>query len=513
MRRLEGLYVQFSDRLDPEANARIQALCDRLLGDLFEGITDLYPGYVNLFVEFDAAMLERAKVRAWVNKHLEHLEPKPGGRDVIVPVRYDGEDLGWIASQTGFSLDEVIKRHSNRAYRVYAVGFVPGQPHLGTLDPALYLPRRSTPRKRVPANTVAMAVSQTCIYSLPTPGGWHLLGTSLVGVYDPHRQRPFLLEAGDSVRFVPSDGPTPPDARVLETLPVEPFDPVFRVEAPGLLDLVLDDGRFMSARFGMARAGPMDACSARLANAVVGNLSDAPLLELTLKGPVLSVLRDAVIGFAGFGMQCLIDDQAMPVAQSLAVRAGQRLTFKSISSGVRAYLALAGGLEVQTFMGSRSTDLQGLIGRALRAGDVLGRAQSCPVRAGFNLRSFAQPDTTNLVRLRLQAGPQATPEALEALGSGEFTVTGPNRMGVQLEGPKVPGGELISEASPMGGLQITIDGHPIILLNDRGRIGGYTKPAIVDPRDLPLAAQLRPGQQIRFVPPRTANTSHWFIKV
>jgi KipI family sensor histidine kinase inhibitor len=511
MRSLEGLYVQFATQLDPAANARIQALCDRLLNDPLTGITDLYPGYINLYVEFDALILTRGAVRAWLRKHLEHLGPKPDGRSVVIPTRYDGEDLPWIAEQTGRRLEDVIRRHAQQPYRVYTVGFVPGQPMLGVLDPALHLPRRSTPRKKVPANTVAMAVAQTCIYSLPTPGGWHLLGTALEAVYDPHRQHPFLLEAGDIVRFEPSDGPTPPATRVLETLNATPQHPVFRVEAPGLLDLVLDGGRLMGSRFGMALSGPMDARAARMANAVVGNPAHVPFLELTLKGPVLTALRETVVGFAGLGLELLIDGAPQPACVSIAVRTGQQLSFKPISDGVRAYLAVAGGFEVDTFLQSRSTDLLGLIGRALRADDVLGLAEPRRVRAGFAGLALRPPERTPVIRLL--AGPQATPEALEALGSGVFTVISPDRMGVRLEGPKVPGGELISEATPMGAVQITIDGDPIVLLNDRGRIGGYAKPAVVDPRDLPIMAQLRPGQQVRFLPPATTDRGHWFIQV
>ncbi len=509
IRQLEGIYVQFSDRLDPEANARIHALSDRLLANRLTGVTDVYPGYVNLYVEFDAALVARSGVRAWINKHLENLRPKPGGREVIMPVRYDGEDLPWIAEQTGLSVHEVIRRHAQRSYRVYTVGFVPGQPMMGKLDPTLYLPRRSTPRKHIPANTVAMAVHQTLIYTLPTPGGWHLLGTALEAVYDPLRGEPFLLEAGDQVRFRPDHGPTPADTQILEMLPTEPRSPVFRVERSGLLDLVLDGGRFFGARFGMARSGPMDQRSANTANAAVGNPPDAPLLELTLNGPILTVLRDVIVGFAGLSMNCLLDGEIMPSSTSFLARSGQTLSFKPIRHGVRAYLAVAGGFETKVFMGSRSPDVRGCIGRALRAGDVLGLQEPRQVRSGFMAR--ATPLPTRAV-IRLLPGPQATPEALEALGSGVFTVTSADRMGVRLSGPKVPGGELISEATPMGAVQITTDGDPIVLLNDRGRIGGYAKPAVIDPRDLPLVAQLRPGQQISFKLPINTNADHWFIQ-
>jgi KipI family sensor histidine kinase inhibitor len=508
--QLEGLYVQFAKELDPEANSRIHGLCEQLLKNLPTGVTDLYPGYINLYIEFDADLVSRPRIRAWVKNHLEHLATTPQSREIIMPTRYDGEDLAWVAAQTHLSLEDVIKQHSERTYRVYMVGFAPGQPLMGTLHDALYLPRRTTPRKKVPANSVAIAVSQTSIYSLPTPGGWHLLGTALKAAYDPHREHPFLFAPGDSVRFVPSDGLTSPEVEPLELLPTEPQFPVFRVEEPGLLDLVVDEGRFFGARFGLARSGPMDTHSARLANAGVGNKASDPLLELTLKGPVLTVLRDVVIGFAGFGMTCLLDSVPISPATGIAVKSGQRLSFTASPRGARAYLAVAGGLEAHTFMGSRSVDLQGRIGRALKAGDVLGLSKLHNARAGFSAYRAMLPER---MTVRLLAGPQATLEALEALSSGDFTVTSLDRMGVRLEGPSVPGGEVISEATPLGAVQVTPGGNPILLLNDKGGIGGYTKPAVIHPLDLPLLAQLRPGQKLRFTPPATMSMGHWFVQV
>jgi KipI family sensor histidine kinase inhibitor len=508
MTRLEGFYVQFANEINAEANLRLHALCHRLLKNLIPGVTDLYPGYVNLYVEFDAAVVNIASVRTWVKKHLEHLEITTSSREVTLPTRYDGEDLAWVAEQTNLSVEEVIEKHSQRIYHVYMVGFAPGQPLMATLDEALYLPRRSTPRKKVHANAVAIAVSQTTIYSLSTPGGWHLIGTALEPAYNPHREDPFLFAPGDSVRFVPSEGDAPEEIEPLELLPEEPRLPVFKVEEAGLLDLVLDEGRFLGARFGLARSGWVDARSARLANAVVGNKANETLLELTLKGPVLTALRDVVIGFAGFGMKCLLDGEESPVATSLTVRKGQRLSFKIGSSGARAYLSVAGGFEVKPFMSSCSVDIQGRIGRALKAGDVLGVARVSKARPGFSVRTFDLPER---IRVRLLAGPQATPDALEALCSSEFTVTSLDRMGVRLEGESVPSGELISEATPLGAVQITTQGNPIILLHDRGGIGGYAKPAIVHPLDLWLLAQLRSGQKLSFVISKRLETSHWFM--
>jgi KipI family sensor histidine kinase inhibitor len=509
VRRLEGFYVPFSDRLDTAANARLHALNSRLLANRLPGVTDLFPAYTNLYVEFDAAQVGRNTVMAWVRSHLDPHQPTPSAGPLhTVPVRYDGEDLDWAAQTLGISVGELIERHTRPTYHVFAVGFVPGFPFMGPLDPSLYLPRRRTPRKKVPIHSVAMAVSQTAIYVLPTPGGWHLLGTALEQVYNPNRPDPFLLAPGQQVRFAPSQGPTPAEPQPLELLPGEPRHPVFRVARPGLLDLVMDEGRLLGARFGMARSGPMDARSARLANAAVGNPEGAPLLELTLTGPVLECLAPVVVGFAGFGLTMRINGEPLPGGRSVAMARGDRLDFQPHSQGARAYLALAGGIESQSFLGSQSTDLTGKVGRPLRSGDLLGVEQPRSVRAGFAQRL---PQLAQRIRIRLLAGPQATPDALQALASGPFAVSSPDRMGIRLEGPKVPGGELISEATPMGAVQITTEGNPILLLNDRGRIGGYAKPAVVDPRDLPLVAQLRPGQQIEFGVEPIAQTDHWFL--
>ncbi len=507
MKRLEGLYVQFADTIEPDANARLHALCQILLKNLLQGVTDIYPGYVNLYIEFDATVVTRATVRAWVKRHLEHVEMAQNSRDITVPTRYDGEDLNFISEQTGLSVTEVIQKHSRQSYRVYTVGFAPGQPLMGTLDALLYLPRRATPRKRVPANSVAIAVSQTCIYPLPTPGGWHLLGTALENVYNPHRTESFLFQPGDSVRFLPSAGETPQAVETLELLP-EPQFPVFCVEEPGLLDLLVDEGRFFAARFGLARSGALDARSAYVANAAVGNRNNEALLELTLKGPVLTVLRDTVIGFAGFGMTCRMNDDDVPTATGVALRKGQQLSFRSTSKGSRAYLAVAGGFEVQTFRGSVSPDLQGRIGRALGAGDVLGLKTLRGARAGFHSYFAALPERA---LVRLLAGPQATPEALEALTLQPFTVTSLDRMGVRLEGNKVLGREMFSEPTPLGAVQLTNNGDPILLLNDRGGIGGYAKPAVIHPLDLPFIAQLRPGQSIKFCMSKEMNKNDWFM--
>ena len=134
----------------------------------------------------------------------------PPRRVIEVPVCYGGElgpDLEDVARAVALSPAEVIARHSAPAYRVYLLGFTPGFPYLGGMDPRLACPRLSSPRVRVPAGSVAIAGAQTGVYSVESPGGWRLLGRTPLRLFDPDpgARRPFLLAPGDGLRFVPVD--------------------------------------------------------------------------------------------------------------------------------------------------------------------------------------------------------------------------------------------------------------------------------------------------------------------
>lgn len=490
------MYLRFGDGIDPGVNARVQAAARQLLARAPAGVTDVIPSYATLFVEYDRERLTANELRSWIERQQEDAGPAQE-RSVTVPVRYDGEDLPDIAAGAGIEVAEVVRRHAGTTYRVYALGFTPGFPFLGEVDESIRSPRLPVPRPRVEANSVGIADAQTGIYPLPSPGGWRLVGTALEAVYDPHREPPFLLEPGDIVNFVPSDGEAPADAQPLELLPAQPQHPVLRVEEAGLLDLVVDQGRFMAGRFGLARSGPADARSARLANRLVGNRVDAPLLELNVSGPVLSVLRDTVIAFAGWGVGPEVDGEAAEQFTSILVGKGSVLRFPAQRHGVRGYLAVAGGFESDSFLGSSSVDVRGLIGRPLRAGDLLGVAEKNSVRPGFSFRPYSRPGGT--LKLRLEPGPQVNEAALAVLTRAPFRVKHADRMGLQLDGEKVPGGGVLSEANQLGAVQVSAGGRPLLLLNDRGTVGGYQKPAVVHPDDLPRAGQLRAGDWLRFV--------------
>ena len=288
-----------------------------------------------------------------------------------------------------------------------------------------------------------------------------------------------------------------------------------RVNKPGLLTTVQDLGRWGYQALGVAVAGPMDAYSHRLANALVGNPDGAATLEVTLVGPELEFDDERTVAVVGAEFE--------PFTQRVVqhVKAGDRLRFGARVRGARAYVAISGGIETPMVLGSRSTHLPSGMGRALKAGDelALGRA-TVPIRpaeAGRYERHGERPDERRHERrarvplpdgratVRVLPGPQDdrfAARALDALQSAPYRIgTDSNRMGYRLSGPRLEhagGADVISDATPLGVLQVPASGQPILLMADRQTTGGYAKIATVIAADIRLAGQLAPGDEIRF---------------
>jgi len=199
--------VQLGDEIDLAINRRVHALANLIAASSIDGIIETVPTYATLLVHYDPLLLSFTQVkdhlRARVNQVDETSTRKP--RRVEVPVRYGGEygiDLESVASQLRLRVADVIRIHSERIYTVYMMGFTPGFPYMGKLDGALVMPRLETPRTRVPAGTVAIAGSQTGIYSIDSPGGWNLIGWTPLKLFDPESESPFLFSPGDEVKFI-----------------------------------------------------------------------------------------------------------------------------------------------------------------------------------------------------------------------------------------------------------------------------------------------------------------------
>lgn len=283
-----------------------------------------------------------------------------------------------------------------------------------------------------------------------------------------------------------------------------------RVIKPGLLTTIQDLGRWGHQSRGVSVAGPMDPFSHRLANALAGNAPDAAALEVTLVGPELEFDDERVVAVAGAEFDLRVDAQSVTDSSAFVVAAGGVLRFGPRRRGARAYVAVEGGIATPPVLGSRATHVTsrmgGLEGRPLKAGDRLPLGALRPGRIRNDRRVPTRPGApARQVSVRVLPGPQRdyfVGDALETLQSGPYTVTpASNRMGFRLEGPAlrhVRDAHIISDATPMGTLQVPAAAMPILLMADRQTTGGYPQLATVIAADLGLAGQLAPGDTLTF---------------
>ena len=203
-----ALLVQLGDKIDSAINQRVHALNALLQTKNIAGIIETVPAYCTLLIHYDPLILTFNQVTSWVRDNLTQVDDSLNrkSRHLEVPTRYggaSGPDLETVAVSKGMSAADVVRIHSEREYIVYMMGFTPGFPYLGTLDERLIMPRMDTPRTLVKAGSVAIAGSQTGIYPLDSPGGWHLIGWTALKLFNPFSESPFLFLPGDVVKFIP----------------------------------------------------------------------------------------------------------------------------------------------------------------------------------------------------------------------------------------------------------------------------------------------------------------------
>ena len=202
-----ALIVDFGNQVDLNVSAKVLALAGRLNALKIDGVIETVPTIRSLSIYYEPLAVSAIRLERQVADILEHLEEAPAtGRTRDIPVCYDPElapDLEHVAAQCNLDPAEVIEIHSSRTYHVYMLGFLPGLAYLGDLTPELVLPRRTTPRPRIPAGSLGIGGKLTCIYPMATPCGWHLIGRSPVSLWDPTLTAGALLRAGDKVRFKP----------------------------------------------------------------------------------------------------------------------------------------------------------------------------------------------------------------------------------------------------------------------------------------------------------------------
>ena len=208
---IDTVTLHFGQRIDAALVAPIHRAAIALKASLGARLVDAVPSYTTLLLRYDLLQDDLASLMGQVSEVLNRLPDATGDMDaesdiIDVPVFYHpsvGPDLQRLAQRAGFSVEEVIRRHSERLYQVFAIGFAPGFAYLGEVAEELSVPRLANPRAKVPAGTLGIADTQTALYPIVSPGGWNLIGRTPLVLFDQSREQPSLLEAGQTVRFRP----------------------------------------------------------------------------------------------------------------------------------------------------------------------------------------------------------------------------------------------------------------------------------------------------------------------
>jgi len=433
-----------------------------------DGLLDAVPGARTLLLLYDPDQLDPDRL------DLSRRSEPPPPRVVRLQACYDGADLDAVARELGLSREQMIRRHVEAEHVVSFLGFAPGFAYMTGGFP---LPRLRTPRVKVPAQSLAIADGYTGIYPAETPGGWRLLGRVGARMFDPCANPPALLRPGDRVIFEPVE--QLPELPAPRPRPAPSGEPLLRVVAPGASTSVQGGPRYGLLSSGVPAGGAMDLAALASANRAVGNAPLAAALEITLAGPELQALQDVRVALG---------------TEVRRLARGERLRSGAVNRGVRAYLAVEGGLE---------PPLAGEPSRRLHRDDLLHRASRPPPGGSRPPRlplRWGEP----LIEVRAHRGPQwdffASPEDFF---DREYRVSpSSDRRGLRLQGPALAlarRSDIPPEGTALGAVQVPGDGLPIVLGPDRPVTGGYAKIATVVPADFPLLAQARPGTAIRFL--------------
>ncbi|PFG44847.1 KipI family sensor histidine kinase inhibitor [Isoptericola jiangsuensis] len=506
------------------------------------GVGPTVPGARTLLVHHDPARHDRAALAALLaaRRAADDAAARAApGRVLEVPVVYDGEDLGDVAALLGTSVDEVVRRHAAATWTVAFMGFAPGFAYLTGSDPRLVVPRRDTPRTRVPAGSVALAGAYGGVYPREGPGGWQLVGWTGFPLWDLDREPPVAWAPGDQVRFRPvrevAVGPRSAPAprggagRSADegaggtsggmSRGTSGGGAAVEVVDPGVQALVQDAGRPGLADLGVGAAGAADPRSLRAAIRAVGGRPDDAALE-SHGGLRLRARGRVVVAVAGAAAPVKVrsadgEPRAVAPGRAVLLRDGDELAVGAVARGLSLHVAVRGGVAVPPVLGSRSTDLLGGIGPApLVAGTVLpvGAAAGDAVALGDVGAPLTGdlPAPGDVVQLPVTLGPRDdwfTADALRLLLAQEWEVTAlADRVGTRLHGavplerrPEAQGRELASEGVVTGGVQVPPSGQPVLFGPDHPLTGGYPVVAVVTSVGRRLLGQLPTGARLRFV--------------
>jgi len=513
---LNALMVELDD-LD-----QTLALLAALKRDPIPGIEELVPAARTILVTYRPTLQSFASLVKAIAGRETVTAAERASTLVTIPVRYDGEDLAEVARILSISPEEVVRRHTDSEYTVAFTGFAPGFAYLTGGHPSLNVPRRTTPRTRIPAGSVGLAGTFSGVYPQASPGGWQIIGTTPVAMWDIERDVPALLQPGFRVRFVADDAPVfvaaPAKAVPFPSQLPTAESAAFEVVTPGLQTIFQDLGRHGHAGQGVSASGAMDQRSLKAANRLVGNASNEACLEIVNGGLQLRSRGEAVVAVTGADVPLTLtaaDRRHLPASryQPLALADGDTLTIGTPTAGTRCYVAVRGGFVVRPVLGSCSTDTLAHVGPpALIAGDVLPVR---PARRGAIVGTIEEvptdlPRADEDVVLDIVLGPRTdwfAPEAIALLREQRWRATPQsNRVGLRLAGEtplsRAIDGELPSEGTALGAIQVPPSGQPVLFLADHPLTGGYPVIGTVAPHHLDRAGQIPVNAWIRFNPIR-----------
>lgn len=436
---------------------------------------------------------------------------------IVIPVIYDGGDLADVARACGMSEDHVIELHSSTEFIVAFCGFSPGFAYLTGLPDALHLPRRRTPRTRVPAGSLAIAEHYCAVYPRESPGGWHLIGRTDQVLFDPDHAEPMLLSPGTTVRFTPVterlEAATDPARHTRARPPADPHpgmadpssSPSARIEQTGVSCLIEDLGRPGWGHLAISESGAWDRRSHRLAQRLVGNPEDAAGLECVAGGLTLQALDSLTIAVTGAPGPAWImrAGSAIAIASHTPVylAAGEELRIGMATSGLRRYVAVRGGIHATDTLGSRSTDtLSGLGPAVITAGALVHLDRPHLPIPGADATA-PDPVSTEAGVIPTANWSMLHPATRDHLSTGAFHVSpASDRVGVRLAGPAarwLTDSQVTPRSRPMvrGAVQLPPDGQPVVFGPDHPATGGYPIIGVLADPDQP--AQWAPGVTVR----------------
>ncbi len=487
---------------------RAAALAEAVRREAVDGITDVVGAFDSVLVQFDPDRTDHGSLAERLRGVRPQRMPRRS-RSVEIPVVFDGPDLEEVGQRSGLGVDGIRRALVRAHLRVEVLGFAPGFAYLSGLPRALRGVPRRAPRTSVPKGALAIAAGHAAVYPQSSPGGWNLLGRTDLDLFDPSTPPYALLQPGDQVRVVETQGDgLAPDDKTPPRSPWRPPDPAFACERPGFSTTLQDHGRLGVAHLGVPRAGAADPVAFELANALVGNPRGAPALEVTLGGPTLVCRRAGHVALVGPGAQLSVDGAAVGEGRVVPVAAGHRLTLGSTGEGPRAYLAARGGFAAERVLGSCSSDrLCGLGPGPLLGGDELALGDPAGPM-GDHLHPGAlggrRPGGVRRLRVLVVEGPTPGGWQYGLFGRPFEVQEDSDRVGVRLRpdghGVRAPGAPRRSVGVVTGTVQVPPDGNPVVLLADHATLGGYPVAACVIAADLGELARCRPGDTVLLEP-------------